>query len=101
MPKKTREEALKEQQAELDSIVKETRAAFEGAYADELKRLQGLSEADVAAIVPDVTAPIVYAQLMDVVKRASVANMNIAQLKQRIQALGSSAVAIAKKVGLV
>ena len=101
MPKKTREQAFKEEQAELESILKETREAFEGEYAEKLTRLQGLSDADLTAIVPEVTAHEVYAQLMAVVKRASAANWSAAQLKERVQALGTSAIAIAKKVGLV
>jgi hypothetical protein len=91
MDKKTREEVMKEQQAELDAIVKETRAAFAGAYADQLAQLQGLSDSELSALVPDVTAHAVYSQLMEVVKRASANNLGVAELKQRIQALGSSA----------
>src|SRR5438128_3179832 len=101
MPKKTREEVLREQQTELQGILEQTRAAFEGTFGEELKRLQGLSDEDLATIVPNVSDHVVYAQLMDGVKHASAANLSIAQLKQRIQALGSSAIAIAKKVHLV
>lgn len=94
----TREEALKRQQEELDGIMEATRKAFQGAYAEQLQGLLGLSKEDLDAITPKVSAEADYAHLIEVVKQASANNLSIAELKSRIEALGSTAVAIAKAV---
>ena len=97
MPK-TRAEALKKQQQELDAIMESTRKAFQGAYAEQLQGLLGLSQEDLDAITPEVSNAKEYAQLIEVVKLASARNLSVANLKSRIEALGSTAVAIAKSV---
>ena len=93
-----REEALKKQQEELDAIMESTGKAFRGAYAEQLRGLLGLSQEDLDAITPKVTSASEYAQLIEVVKVASAKNLSVAELKGRIEALGSTAVAIAKSV---
>jgi predicted phage gp36 major capsid-like protein len=95
----TREEALQQQQQELDAIMKSTRTAFQGAYAEQLNGLLGLSKEDLDAITPNVSNATEYAQLIEVVKQASAKNLSNAELKSRIEALGSTAVSIAKSVG--
>lgn len=94
----TREEALKQQQDELDGIMKDTRSAFKGAYAEALKGLLGLSQEALDAITPGVTSAVEYSQLIDVVKDASARNLSTAELATRIKALGSTAISIAKSV---
>jgi hypothetical protein len=88
-------------QQELKDVVKKNRAAFEGAHADDLEKLMGLSKQDLDAITPGISSVDVYAQLIDVVKAASAQNMSAAELKGRIEALGTVAVAIAKKAGVL
>ncbi len=97
----TKEEALRQMQEELDAIVKRNRDAFTGAHSEDLKKLMGLSQEDLDAITPNVSNADVYAQLIDVVKAASAKNLSVAELRQRIEALGSVAVAIAKKAGVL
>lgn len=76
----------------------ENRAAFEGRYADEINSLMGLSREEIDLITPDVTDLEVYDQLTTVVKEASRVNMATAELKTRIEELGSIAVKISQKV---
>jgi hypothetical protein len=84
---------------ELEAIIKQNREAFEGEYGDEIDGLLGLSRDEIDAITPGVTDLETYAKLIDVVKEASRRNLSQAELKDRIQALGSIGVDIAKKVG--
>jgi hypothetical protein len=94
----TEEEALQRQQDELAAIMEKNRIAFEGIYASQLRGLLGLSKDELAAITPNVTSGEVYAHLIDVVKDASAKNLSVAELEQRIEGLGRTAIAIAKKV---
>ena len=94
----SREDALKRMREELDGIVKSNREAFEGQYANEIKALQGLSKDELDAIAPNVSSSAAYASLMDVVRLASQKNLASAELKARIEALGGTAVAIAKLI---
>src|SRR2546422_11011556 len=98
---KSREEALRELQEEMDGVLKEARAAFEGTYSEELKKLQGLSDAELAALIPGVDAHVDYSALIAVVSSASAGNLKAAELQKRIKVLGANAIAIAKKVGLL
>lgn len=82
----------------LEQRLAENRAAFEGQYADELKGLLGLSQQEIAAITPATADQKVYADLITVVQQASATNLAQADLKARIQKLGETAVAIAKRV---
>jgi hypothetical protein len=97
----SREEALQNMQQELDAIAKRNREAFEGAHADDLHKLLGLSEEDLDELIPEVEDRAIYAQLIDVVKESSAKNLSNAALMQRIQLLGSTALAIAKKAGVL
>jgi len=96
-----KKEDLDKMKKELDAIVERNRKAFEGAHGDDLQKLHGLSQEDLNALIPNVADQAVYGQLIDVVKDASAKNLSAAQLKQRIEALGSLAVAIAKKAKLL
>lgn len=93
-----REDAKQKLRDELAGIIQKNRQAFDGDYADELKGLQGLSQADLDAISPNVSSAADYASLMDVVRLASQKNLANADLKDRIEALGDEAVRIAKLV---
>lgn len=72
--------------------------AFRGAYAKEIEALHGLSQADIDEISPGNADLETYDRLIDVVKEASRANVEQAELRSRIEQLGSVAVRIAKKV---
>ncbi len=97
----TREEALAAMQQQLNDIVERNRIAFNGSHAADLEKLMGLSKEDLAAITPGTSSAAIYGQLIDVVKVASAQNMSIAELKDRIVALGAVAVSIAKKAGVL
>jgi hypothetical protein len=93
-----RDAAMKKLREELAEIARINRLAFEGEYGDELKELQGLSQDDLDAISPKVSNAADYANLMEVVRQASATNLSVAALKDRIEALGTEAVKIAKLV---
>ena len=46
---------LDKMRRELEAIVAKNRKAFEGTYADDLEKLQGLSQGDLDEITPNVT----------------------------------------------
>lgn len=73
-------------------------AAFSGQYEKELKQLKGLSEEEIAAVIPDTTATDVYEELIEVVEEASKKNMAQAELVVKIKNLGGVAVKIAEKI---
>ena len=81
-----------------DQTIKETRDAFDGEYAEQLRELGALSPADIDAITPDHRDVEEYHKLMAVVKAASANNVKNAQLADQIRQLGSVAVEIANKV---
>ena len=92
--------------AALEAYRRKTRAAlraadeqFKGEYAEELSELLGLSQDEVDKITPDGADLQAYHQLITVVEVASSQNASQAQLRSQIEALGQTAVAIAKKVG--
>lgn len=76
----------------------ENRQAFEGTYKDQVHDLMGLSKSEIDLITPDSTDMEVYDQLITVVKEASRLNLSQAQLKLRIEELGTVALRIAGKV---
>ena len=76
----------------------ENREAFEGQYKDELKALMGLSKSEINAITPGTTDIETYDALITIVKEASRVNLAQAQLKHRIEELGTVAIKIAEKV---
>lgn len=77
----------------------ENRKKFEGIYKDQINELLGLSREEIDKITPDTTDLEIYDQLITLVKEASAANINQAELKGHIEGLGKIAVEIAKKVG--
>lgn len=96
-----RKETMEKMQQELDADVADTRGEFDRAHADVLQKLRGLSEEDLKEVLPNVSDRAVYDKLIAVVQDASAKNLSNAELVERIQALGSVAVAIAKKAGVI
>lgn len=78
--------------------LEESRQAFNGEYADELKQLSGLSRDEIGAITPDDLDLQKYDELIVLVKEASRLNLEQAKLVEEIKKLGDVAVSIAKKV---
>jgi hypothetical protein len=70
-----------------------------GPYAEQLQDLLHLSGQAATDGTIAITPTETYAQLIALVQRASQVNLSQAELKDRIVALGDTAVAIAKKVG--
>ncbi len=75
-----------------------TDQAFRGQYKDEIQALSGLSREELEAISPDAADMVVYNKLIEVVKEASRTNLKQADLRDRIVALGTLAVEMARKV---
>jgi hypothetical protein len=94
-------DATERLRADLRLIIRRNREAFEGEYGEQIKALLGLSRDQIDAITPDTTDLAVYDQLIEVVKDASRKNLSAAQLRGRIKALGTVAVAIAKQAGVL
>lgn len=83
----------------LNAALEQSRQAFEeGPYAEQLAELSGLSASEMDAILPGTAGRETYEKLMTTVKLASAANMEQAKLRERIIALGESAVAIARRI---
>lgn len=78
--------------------VEENRKIFQGKYSEQLNGLLGLSKEEIDLITPDMTDLEVYANLISLVKEATKANLNQAQLIKQIKDLGDVALTIAKKV---
>jgi hypothetical protein len=84
--------------ADVDSTLKNGRQTFQGIYQNAIDELAGLSPDEKAMIVPDITSQQKYQELILVVQEASKNNVAQAELKQRIENLGSVAVGMAKKI---
>ena len=85
----------------LRARLKESEEAFEGIHKDSLDRLLGLSREDIDSITPDTTDLEVYDKLIILVKEASASNISQAELKGSIKDLGSTAIEIAAKIGIL
>ncbi len=81
-----------------EQMFKKADEAFDKKYQSELDQLNGLSEDEIKALIPDTKALEVYKMLVAVVEEAQKENLLRSQVIQRIQALGESAVNVAKKV---
>lgn len=76
----------------------ENRIAFEGEYQKEIEGLLGLSREEIDKITPGTTDLETYDQLITIVKEASAANVQQAELREQILQLGEIGVSIAKRV---
>jgi len=77
---------------------REIEKAFEGEYKEQIEGLLGLSRSELDEITPDTTDVETYDKLIAVVRTASAENIQQAELKEHIMALGEIAVTIAKRV---
>ncbi len=76
------------------------KAALMGSYSKQIGDLLKLSDKQLSAIIPNVSKTETYNNLISVVKEASRANIQQADLENKISALGQDAVKLAKLVGL-
>ena len=76
------------------------KAALMGSYNKQIGDLLKLSDEQLSAIIPNVSKTETYNNLISVVKEASRANVQQADLENKISALGQDAVKLAKLVGL-
>jgi len=76
------------------------KAALMGSYNKQLGDLMKLSDEQLSAILPNVSKTETYHNLISVVKEASRANVQQADLENKISALGQDSVKLAKLVGL-
>ncbi|WP_017733778.1 hypothetical protein [Nafulsella turpanensis] len=76
----------------------ENRQKFTGKYGEQIKELQALSPEELERITPTGTDKAVYDQLIAAVEEASVQNLSQAELKQKVEALGNTAIEIARKI---
>jgi len=83
---------------DLEETLKNGRIAFMGKYKSELNHLSGLSKEEIDEISPGNTDLLKYDELIAVVKAASSANLQQAELKNQITKLGDIAITIAKRV---
>lgn len=89
-------------QERLKRRAEENREAFNGNYKNQINALMGLSREEIYAIVPGTHDMEMYDQLITVVKQASIANIEQAELKNRIEDIGTVALKIASKIpGLI
>lgn len=89
-------------QERLKRRAEENREAFNGNYKNQINALMGLSREEIDAIVPGTHDMEMYDQLITVVKQASIANIEQAELKNRIEDIGTVALKIASKIpGLI
>jgi hypothetical protein len=70
-------------------------------YNKGIGSLQALTDAQLSSILPDSSASDTLNQLISVVQQASVANLQQADLTNKITALGQNAVKIAKLAGVI
>ena len=89
---------IEEFKRHLEQKMIENRQAFDGQYKNQINDLMGLSKSEIDLITPDSTDMEAYDQLITIVKEASRINLSQAQLKQRIEELGTIALDIARKV---
>ena len=89
---------IEEYRKKLAERARVNREAFKGKYKDALNELLGLSKTDIDAITPDTTDLETYAQLISIVKESSADNIDQAELKNRIVALGEVGLEIAKRI---
>ena len=89
---------MEEYRQKLEERSRVNREAFKGKYQQELNGLLGLSKVEIDNITPGTTDLETYAQLISIVKEASADNIDQAELKKRIMALGEVGMEIANMV---
>ena len=89
---------IEEYRRKLEERARVNREAFKGKYKEQLTVLMGLSKEEVDKIIPGTTDLETYAQLISIVKEASADNIDQAELKNRIMALGEVGQEIIKRI---
>jgi hypothetical protein len=84
-------------EAELNKSLDRASDAFQDKYKEELAELLRMCAEDLK-LRPQTTNTRIYRKLIATVETASTHNLPVGELKERIEALGSSAVRIAKRV---
>ncbi len=89
---------IEEYRKKLEERARVNREAFKGKYNEQLTALMGLSKEEIDKIIPGTTDLETYAQLISIVKEASADNIDQAELKNRIMALGEVGQEIIKRI---
>ena len=89
---------IEEYRRKLEERARVNREAFKGKYKEQLTALMGLSKEEIDNIKPGTTDLETYAHLISIVKEASADNIDQAELKNRIMALGEVAQEIAIRI---
>ncbi len=89
---------IEEYRRKLKERARVNREAFKGKYKEQLTALMGFSKEEIDKITPGTTDLETYAQLISIVKEASADNIDQAELKNRIVALGEVGMEIAKRI---
>ena len=92
------EKQLAEFDKEFTDDIKTVKESQAGPYAEAVRDLLGLSAENLKVGNLKSTPIETYSALIGLVEKASAMNLSQAQLKERIQSLGKTAVSIAKKV---
>lgn len=71
---------------------------FKSQYADVIRDMKTRPKNEVELLLPDVQEQALYDELIPIVEKAKEDNLDAAQLRQNIQALGEKALWVAKKV---
>lgn len=83
---------------QLEEKLHENRLALEGPYKNEINSLLRLSSSEIDRVTANMTDLESYEALIDIVTEASNLNLSQAELKNRIENLGQTAVNIAKQI---
>jgi uncharacterized protein (DUF342 family) len=82
---------------ELRQRSQESRRRADQLLQDELEALKNATRTDLEALRPDMTDENTYDELIAAIEEATRRNEDLAQLKERLEKLGSAAVVVAKK----
>ncbi len=82
----------------LEEISDRDAAETDALLENELAALKGMTSYDLNALRPKVSDPASLDKMIAIVQEANRTNMNIAELKSRLEAAGQGAVKIAKEV---
>jgi hypothetical protein len=84
----------------INKSLERNRKALNGKYSSELKKLLHLSEEERKAICPDISDE-EYANLISIVRHASIHNEKVANLYDEIESMGSNLLEVAKFAGIL
>lgn len=87
-----------EKKKRLQELAAKAKAATDELLSEELENLKKITSTDVELLRVKITNKETYDKLIDVVKESTAKNENLAQLKTRIEKLGSIAKDVVKEV---